>query len=255
MRSSPSVVLKSPQIKVASAQVVPPRSRIGSGEVSRGSRQDKAPTPNESESRVVGTHVEAGRIIEEARRQAVRLLAEAESEARDLCRQSQEKAQTLCQEAQDRGYQAGMAQAEEEIVARVDRLMQLAEGAIQAREALLRRSEPEIIELAIGIAEKIVGQELTINRAAVSGIVRRALARAATSDACYLRVNPADAQIIEEYLRHDRVKASCEVVIDDPIEEGGCVIATSYGQVDAQISSQIAEVHAALLGEEHSHDQ
>jgi len=204
---------------------------------------------------VVGTQVEAGRVVKEAQLRAAELLAKAETEARELQQQSLEEAEALRQEAQNRGFQAGMAQAEEEIAVRVDRLMRLVEGATQAREELLLRSEPEIIELAIGIAEKLVGQELTINRAAVPGIVRRALARVGRSDACYLRVNPADAQIIEEYLRHDLVKAKCEMVIDDQIEEGGCIIATSYGQVDAQISSQIAEVRAALLGEEHSHGQ
>lgn len=237
-KSSPRVLVKAPRLEKAPAEIVPPRLSTGAGEDSAGMQLEKASNLEECRLSPAEARAEAARIIEEARRQATELLAEAES-----------RATVLCRESRDRGYRLGMAEAEKEITEKVDGLLSLSEGAIRAREELLCRGEPEVIELAIGIAEKIVGQELTVNPEIVAGMVHRALERAGKSDTYYLHVNPADAQVMKEYLREDLTEVTCEIVADSRIERGGCVIATSHGHVDAQVSSQFAEVRTALLGE------
>lgn len=237
-KSSPRVLVKAPRLEKAPAEIVPPRLSTGAGGDSAGMHLEKASDLEECRLSPAEARAEAARIIEEARRQATELLAEAES-----------KAIALCRESRDRGYRLGMAEAEKEITEKVDGLLSLSEGAIRAREELLCGSEPEVIELAIGIAEKIVGQELTVNPEIVAGMVHRALERAGKSDTYYLHVNPADAQVMKEYLREDLTEVTCEIVADSRIERGGCVIATSHGHVDAQVSSQFAEVRTALLGE------
>ena len=248
-KSSSRALVKAPQLERAPTEIVPPGLSTGAARDSLGMRLEKASNLEECRLSPAEARAEAARIIEEARRQATELLAEAESRARELRQWSQETAEALCRESRDRGYRLGMAEAEKEITKKVDGLLSLSEGAIRAREELLCRGEPEVIELAIGIAEKIVGQELTVNPEIVASMVHRALDRAGKSDTYYLHVNPADAQVVKEYLRQDLTEVTCEIVADSHIERGGCVIATSHGHVDAQVSSQFAEVRTALLGE------
>ena len=236
-------LVKSPELEKDPARIIPSKRPVGSGRES--SRIDRAK----------GSPADAAGIIEEARRQAAGLLAEAETEAKELRRRCQERAEALYGEWQDRGYQLGMAEGEKEIAEKIDRLARLIERAIQAREGLLSRSEPELVELAIGVAEKVVGQELTVNRTVVAAMAHRALERASTSGIYYLRVNPVDAEVVKEHLGQQLTEMRCEIVADSGIEEGGCVIVTSHGQVDAQVSSQFAEVRAALLGEGDPHSE
>jgi len=232
----PSTVFKSPQLEESPTQIALPGP--GSGRLDRG----KGPRAT--------AQAEATRIVKEAQRQASRLVAEAKAKAKELREQSEQWAQALGEASRDRGYRLGTAQAQKEITEKLDRLARLMEGAIQARENLLQSSEREVVELAIAIAEKVIGGEMTANRDLVTDMVRRALDRASTSDTYHIRVNPADAEIVGEYLQQDLREMRFEIVTDSGIERGGCVIVTSHGQVDAQVNSQLAEVRTALLGEE-----
>jgi len=237
-RSSPRTLIKSPQVEIAQPQMVPPGLQAGLG---GGAAQDQA-------------HAEEAQIVRDAWGEAEKLLAEAKREADALQQASHQRAEALYKESQDRGYRTGMARAKHEVAEKVDRLMSLVEGAARATEELLRSSEPQVIELAIEIAEKVIGRELAADRAIVADLARRALERAGVSATYYLRVNPADAQVVREYLQRDLAEIKCEIVADQRIEEGGCVIVTSHGHVDAQVGSQLAEVRTALLGEGDPHD-
>jgi len=254
-KSSCRVLVKAPQLEKAPAEIVPPRLSTGAARDCSGMRLENGSTLEECRLSPAEARAEAARIIEEARWQAGELLAEAESKARESRQWSQETAEALCKESRDRGYRLGMAEAGKEITEKVDGLLRLSEGAIRAREELLCRGEPQVVELAIGIAEKIVGQELTVNPEIVAGMVHRALERAGKADTYYLHLNPADAEVMREYLRQDLTEVTCEIVADSRIERGGCVIATPNGQVDAQVSTQFAEVRTALLGESDLRDE
>lgn len=136
---------------------------------------------------------------------------------------------------------AGLAEATEDIQ---DRLFEIAEASIGA----ISRTEGRITDLALQIARRIIGDfdqaELTARTAA------RALRLAAHSSLVRLRVAPsmvesANARLAEIIGGHLPL-AAVQVLADERIRPGGCILETDSGLIDAGIDSQFAAIERGL---------
>jgi flagellar assembly protein FliH len=66
-----------------------------------------------------------------------------------------------------------------------------------------------------------------------------------------IRVNLADVKLTTEHTKEfikmlEGVK-SIQVSEDSSVDSGGCVIETDFGEIDARISSQLAELESKIL--------
>jgi len=190
----------------------------------------------------------AAAIMEDAARRAERFREEAERRAERLVAEAQAQADRVREEARAEGYREGEEQAAKELARQMEELLELAEGIRRAKDDYLRRCEPEIVELALDIARKIIVEELTVNDDAVLHIADRALSLAGATTQYQVRLHPADAERLYQYLERSARAADVEIVADPEVERGGCLIATPHGRVDAQLPTQLANVRAALLG-------
>lgn len=232
MPSSPSVVLKPQQVHIAPARLIEAKEA-----------EQPLSVEERQEAVLAQAQMEAARIVEDARSRADALLAEA-----------QVRAQARREEAERQGYNAGLARAEQATRERVNTAVRLADQLARARQELLRRCEHEVVELGLDIAQKVIGRESTLDGSLVADIARRAIERVCADDTFSLLLNPADAEMVREHLSRYLSDTGWEVVPDYRIAEGGCVITTSHGQVDARVSSQLGEIRNALLGEGDSGD-
>lgn len=151
--------------------------------------------------------------------------------------------------------EASRSRAEIEERARVDGEAQGLQRYIRAIDELTARldlyfagAEPELVKLAVGIARKVLGEELRLNPDAVLAIARQSLAGARRSREITLRVNPSDAPGFEQAEAALRLPASValEVRPDPAIESGGCVIETDLGVIDARLETQLRVIERAL---------
>ena len=122
-------------------------------------------------------------------------------------------------------------------------------GIRESRRDVMETAEPEIVRLAMAIAERIVHEQITIDSNVVIENVRRALTRLVSREVVTLRVNPADL----ETMRHHRdaiVSASdiehLRIVEDQRVDRGGVVVETEAGTIDAKISTQLREARRVL---------
>ncbi|MBI4504538.1 MAG: hypothetical protein HY691_03300 [Chloroflexi bacterium] len=206
----------------------------------------------------------AAQLLARAREDAAGLLDEARAEAQRL---REVAAREGREEGTARGYQEGRSTGQQEAERAVQEaaeatigayLRQL--GALVARAqadriALIRDAEADLVELALAIAEKVLHQRLTAGeRAAVLDIARAALERLAAvgSDGARLRVHPSDYEAFREVWDELELGGAaglpCQVVPDERVEAGGCLVEARAARIDAQWSTQLAQVRGALLG-------
>ena len=122
-----------------------------------------------------------------------------------------------------------------------------------AKKELLLRTEREAVELALAIAEKIVSHEVKTNKEVILNVVQAALKKIVDRKKIKIRVAPSDFQFLNHAKSHipgleeQFEKATFEE--DKSIMNGGCVIKTNLGDIDARIEKQFQAVEEAFRSE------
>ena len=167
-------------------------------------------------------------------------------------------ATTLIAEAQARaeaagyadGFTRGRAAGEALFHQQVKRLQEIANGAAHDLQAALRQLEPQLVELALAIAERVVERELTTKRDFVADVVRAALSAAGSKTVVRVRVHPDDHDLISAAwpsLIGSTTDSPVELVADPQIQPAGCVVDTTSGLIDAQPSTRLAVIREQLV--------
>ena len=183
------------------------------------------------------------RIIERevvgATQEAEEIRRRAEDEARRIIEEAQEQASQTLQNGFEEGKQRAMAQFSHEIT--------VALGRVQEME---RQLEPLYVGLITECCEKIIGQELQQNPQAILGVVRNALAHARQQREILVRINPADADVLQKNrnrLLEILARAqSVEIREDASVTRGGCVVVTELGTIEASLERQLEALASAL---------
>lgn len=119
----------------------------------------------------------------------------------------------------------------------------------RAMEEWYERSEQKLSELAVVIASQVVRQELDIRPEAVLPIVREALREIALADKVRIRINPFQAEVVRE---HELELLSLAPTVErleitsDPSIEGGCVIESDAGAIDARLRTKFELTMSAI---------
>lgn len=196
---------------------------------------------------------EASALVETAAQQAQSLLGEAGAQAKALIEEALSHAGEIAQNAHAEGFQsghdAGRQTAEQEMNEMLITMRGLVDMARAERHKIIETAEPEIVKLAMGIAEKILHQSVTVDRNAVIAMCKAAMARLLEREIVTVRVNPADLERMQEH--RDELLAlgdvkNMRVIEDQRVDRGGVMLETEAGAVDAKISTQIAEARRVL---------
>jgi flagellar biosynthesis/type III secretory pathway protein FliH len=176
---------------------------------------------------------EAARVLAAARREAQEILAGA-VQAR--------------QEAVESGLRQGFEQGAE----------QWAEALRLARERVAEAAQharPEIVRLALRVAEKILRQRIETHPDSIVPMVDEALKvfLAQNHSRVILRVHPADESVLvarrQRWLERNPAIGDLAIVPDDAVGRGGCRLETEAGTVDATLETQLEVIERHLLGE------
>ena len=197
---------------------------------------------------------DAEAIVDRAAADAETLIKQAESTALEMVTSAEARVAELEEEARNRGYDEGFkkghAAAIDELDPVIRTMRELIENVRAQREAVIAGAEPELVRLAMAIAERIVHTEVANNRQVVVENVRAALTRLVSREVVTLRVNPADHETIRQY--RDSIVAASDVeqlriVEDQRVDRGGVIVETDAGTIDAKIATQLREAKRAIL--------
>ena len=109
--------------------------------------------------------------------------------------------------------------------------------------------EDIVIRVAITIAEKIVRREIN-EQSIISDVLKNAIKKIIGANNLVIKLNPTDIKAVDvENISNEMegVISNIKIESDSRIEEGGCIIETDIGNIDARISTQFDEVRKNLL--------
>jgi flagellar assembly protein FliH len=191
----------------------------------------------------------------EAEDEAERIIAEAKKQAQAIEFASRSAFEEERKEAAERGRAAGREAGFEEGKAEVERLIQRAqtilERAQDKRAEILAETEQQIIDLVLLISRKVIKVISDNQRNVVISNVVQALRKVKGRGNIIIRVNMADVKLttdhIKNFIQLVEGAKSIQVVEDSTVDSGGCVIETDFGEIDARIASQLAELETRIL--------
>ena len=192
---------------------------------------------------------------DQAREEAEKIIAEAQRQAGELEADAQKKIDNERREALEQGREAGRAEGYAEGKTEVNRLIQrtqtVLERAQDKRAEILTETEKEIIDLVLLITRKVVKVISDSQRDVVVANVIQALGKVRDRGTVIIRVNLADLKLTtentKEFIKSLEGVKSIQVLEDSSVDSGGCIVETDFGEIDARISSQLAELEAKIL--------
>ncbi len=166
---------------------------------------------------------------------------------RNLISRAREEADTIRESASKEGYQAGLEQAKADI----DALKQTLTAFMNAPQDVYEQIAPDILEISVDIAKKIIKKEVSEDPQVLMNTiveVMKGLSKEETK--VVLRVNPTQVDItkqsVPEILNLAGMDTKVVVLSDENITEGGCMVTTTNGVVDATIETQLSVISEAL---------
>lgn len=195
-------------------------------------------------------------LVESLFRNPASMLTPAAPAMRDLPSPSAERIETIERDAFERGYADGERAGEAAVAVRADAAMARLTGTIEdiaaLRGGIMRRSERDLVRLAVAMAERVLRREVDLDRELLVVMARVAIERLGEQCAATIHLNPIDYDVILTKRTPDFGK-SVELVCDPAIARGGCLVRSAFGTIDAGIEAQIEELSRALLGSEADH--
>ncbi|MEH7112337.1 FliH/SctL family protein [Neobacillus niacini] len=155
----------------------------------------------------------------------------------------------------EEGYQLGIEDgnqyAKEQHQIYLQKAADILEQAYQEKAAIIQEADPFVIELTMEIAKKVIQQELKTQPDALLHIIKQTLSSVYETDSISIGVAPEDFSFVqkqrEQLLAIDNGQVEIKVFPDYSIQQGGCIIRTSSGSVDARIDVQLSEIKKVLL--------
>jgi flagellar assembly protein FliH len=198
---------------------------------------------------------QAQRIRQEAEDEAKRILEEARKQASDLEAEIRSRVERVEKEAQGKGFEEGREQGYKEGRGEAERLIEnlqrIITTAIERRNQIIEESETQVINLVLLIAKKVIKVISENQKNVVINNVVQALRKLKSRGEVVIRVNLADLELtsahVGDFLKMVENVKSITVLEDSSVDRGGCIIETDFGQIDARISSQLAEIEERIL--------
>ena len=181
------------------------------------------------------------------RRQGNRRRGFRRSDDRNLVSRAKEEADSIREAARNEGYRQGLADAQNDLLEFKAALTDF----MTAKQEVFEYIAPDILEISVDIAKKIIKKEVEQDPQILFDTIVDVLKTLSREEAkINIRVSPAQLNVVKESLPKlvdiSGVEATVTVFADDEIQEGGCIVTTNNGIVDATIQSEIAVVVEAL---------
>lgn len=176
----------------------------------------------------------------------------AQDKAQEVIAAATAKADEIRQEAR----QAGLAQAREDALAELLPTLTAFASAGQAlidfEQRFVTDCAPQLVALALEIAEKIIAKEVLADEQIVASVLERAKQELLVAKQIRIWLHPDDHRLLAK-LRPELVQTvsqagrSVEVVESEEIARGGCRLETESGVLDATLETQLGQVRRELL--------
>lgn len=187
----------------------------------------------------------------EERREGSRRRGYRRTQDRNIVSRAQSEAVSIKEAAKQEGYNEGIARAQADI----EELKSKFEDFYSYKDEVYDKVSGCIMDIALEIAKKIINKEVETDNEVTLSIIKGAVEEInKTENKITLKVMPKDVEIVRdkvpEIFSGNYFEAKISVVPDATIKEGGVIIETSNGLIDASIETQLAIIEKALISTE-----
>jgi flagellar assembly protein FliH len=210
------------------------------------------------------------RILQDAEATAQEILNQAQLEAEEIRHAAQNEAdawwksrrdedEAVIEEARlqghEEGYSSGRLHAQQEIRLEWESQMKEAQEAVEqayiTKERIIAEAETFLVDLSTLIAGKLVSRQLADAPDLALQLFAQALARRKEQGVITLCVAPGQFSFVQaakdELILVLDSQAELQIVPDSSVGDGGCIVRSSFGSIDARIDTQLSAIRAELL--------
>ena len=145
-----------------------------------------------------------------------------------------------------KGKEEGEKEALKQLAPLIESLKNLINQIKNAQTAILKNQEKEILHLCIQMAQKIIHTEIQQNPQIVLANLREGLKSVGRHKITAIKLNPRDLDLLQK--SKENISQSIlnlqgiDLKGDPTLLQGGCLIETDLGYVDASIENQVQEL-------------
>jgi len=169
-----------------------------------------------------------------------------------------EDARIEVQSAYDNGFKDGqestIAIYESEISHYKDMILSIESVIENLKKSYLKeinKFEEKLIDTSITVSEYVLEKEISLDNNSVINTVKRVLEELQDEKVFQIQMHPNDYQTLfklkSKLFTNQATAKSVELIIDSKVEEGGAIIISSAGTIDARISSQLNKIKQMLV--------
>ncbi len=140
--------------------------------------------------------------------------------------------------------------ARKETAAKVEELGNILNDLSNYRARICTEAEAQLLELTLALAEVVIRHEASCRPETVRETLQAALQMAAENGSLKVRLNPEDVENIKQFLPQleQRLNSTTRLEIEgDPaISQGGCLVETDSGIIDARLEEQLETLRQQL---------
>lgn len=168
---------------------------------------------------------------------------------RNLVSRAHEESENIKRSAFEEGYRMGLEKAQADI----DQFRNELSHFMNAKKDVFEYIAPDILEISVDIAKKIIKREIESDPQVIIESIIDVLKMVSKNEPkITIRVRPQSVQFVKDVLPNLTyeygIDAKISVVADPSISDGGCVLETNNGIVDASVDTQLEIIKKALEG-------
>lgn len=164
------------------------------------------------------------------------------------------RAKEIEDEAKISGYEEGLKKGREDAVREVSSIVESMKKSIESlndiREEFFGKAEKEMVDLVTLVSSEIVLREIKEDENIISDLLRKAVEEIHIQQKITVHINPADLDnvrhIEEKLIEEVEAIKGVEFVSDKKVTQGGCVIETNVGTLDATVENRLMALHRNL---------
>lgn len=210
---------------------------------------------NQAQSQSVqGTVLQSTNLLKDAQEKAAEIVKQAEAKGAALLKEVEEQQDLIRLRAKEQGfeegYQEGLQEGKKTALQEAEQLLALLESNIEetarVRAEALGALEDDFLKFSLLLADKIIRKRVRDDISWLTPVITDALQALGQVAEIKVRLNPVDYALIEEE-QLLAVRAKLEFERDETIEQGGCLIESENGLIDARLEQRLGKLGRQLL--------
>ncbi|MEB2398475.1 MAG: flagellar assembly protein FliH [Alcaligenaceae bacterium] len=146
-----------------------------------------------------------------------------------------------------KGHAEGLEDGRRQAQSEAAQLAALAQSCARSLAAVEAEMGQALIALSIRIAEQVLRSTLDEHPEKLLDLIRDIIhVESGKGGLLKLRVNPADFELVQGYLRGEGEAENWRLLADPAVERGGCMAETALGNIDATLRTRWERVTSSL---------